>query len=162
MEEQVILQISDFYKFFFVNPGLIFGYLNDLFEKKFNSMQYIEEIENGFLFVFRDFESFKFRAKPLMKSDFKENKSKNQDQSNFFQKFFIPKEIFPEEGAKLEIKIISGNKLKIIPIIKNFIYSINQNIKIEIDDEQNLYFIIQNFDDIMKYANSLMNRFYKT
>jgi len=162
MEDQVILQISDFYKYFFVNPGLIFGYLNDLFEKKYNSMQYIEEIENGFLFVFKDFESFKFRAKPLIKSDFKEIKSNNHDQSNFFQKFFIPKEKFPKEGVKLEIKIISGNKLKTIPIIKNFIYSINQNIKIEIDDNQNLYIIVKNFDDIKKYANSLMNRFYKT
>ena len=162
MEDQVILQISDFYKFFFINPGMIFGYLNDLFEKKYNSMQYIEEIENGFLFVFKDFESFKFRAKPLIKSDLKEIKSNNNDQSNFFQKFFIPKEKFPKEGVKLEIKIISGDKLKTIPIIKNFIYSINQNIKIEIDDEQNLYIIVQNFVDIKKYANSLMNRFYKT
>ncbi len=162
MEDQVILQISDFYKFFFVNPGLIFGYLNDFFEKKYNSMQYIEEIENGFLFVFKDFESFKFRAKPLIKSDLIEIKGNNNDQSNFFQKFFIPKEKFPKEGVKLEIKIISGDKLKIIPLLKNFIHSVSKNIKIEIDEEQNLYFKIQNFDDIKKYANSLMNRFYKT
>ncbi len=162
MEDQVILQISDFFKFFFVNPGMIFGYLNDIFEKKYDSMQYIEEIENGFLFVFKDFESFKFRAAPLIKSDLKEKKSNDTNESNFFQKFFIPKEEFPKEGVKLEIKIISGDKLKTIPIIKNFIYSINQNIEIEIDNKQNLFFKIQNFEDIEKYANSLMNRFYKT
>ncbi len=148
--------------FFFINPGMIFGYLNDIFEKKYDSMQYIEEIENGFLFVFKDFESFKFRAKPLIISDFNEIKNNNTNESNFFQKFFIPKEKFPKEGVRLEIKIISEDKLKIIPIIKNFIYSINQNIEIEIDNEQNLYFKIQNFDVIKKYANSLMNRFYQT
>ena len=159
---QVILQISDFFKFFFVNPGLIFGYLNDIFEKKYNSMQYIEEIENGFLFVFKDFESFKIRATPLIKSDLKEIKSNNDDQSNFFQKFFIPKEKFPKGGITLEIKIISGEKLKIIPLLKDFIHSVGQNIKIKINDEQNLYFKIPDFDIIKKYANSLMNRFYKT
>ena len=162
MEGQVILQISDFFKFFFVNPGLIFGYLNDIFEKKYNSMQYIEEIENGFLFVFKDFESFKIRSMPLIKADLKEIKSNNYEQSNFFQKFFIPKEKFPKEGITLEIKIISGEKLKIIPYLKNFIHSVGQNINIEINDDQNLYFKIPDFDIIKKYANSLMNRFYKT
>ncbi len=162
MEDQVILEISDFFKFFFVDPRLIFSYLNDVFEKKYNSMIYIEEIENGFLFVFKDFESLKIRAKPLTKSDFKEIRSNNIDESNFFQKFFIPKEEFPKEGVILYIKIISGNKSKIIPYIKNFIHSISQNVKIEIDDEQNLFFKIQHFDDIKKYANSLMNRYYKT
>ena len=159
---QVILQISDFFKFFFVNPGLIFGYLNDLFEKKYNSMQYIEEIENGFLFVFKDFESFKIRSTPLLQVDLKKNKSNNQDQSNFFQKFFIPKEEFPKEGIILEIKITSGEKLKIIPFLKDFIHSVGQNIKIVINNEQNLYFKIHDFDIIKKYANSLMNRFYQT
>jgi len=162
MEGQVILQISDFFKFFFVNPGLIFGYLNDMFEKKYDSMQYIEEIENGFLFVFKDFESFKFRAAPLIKSDLKEIKRNNTTESNFFQKFFIPKEEFPKEGITLEIKITSGEKLKIIPFLKDFIHSVSQNINIEIDDEQNLYFEIKDFEVIKKYANSLMNRFYKT
>ena len=57
---QVILQISDFFKFFFVNPGMIFGYLNKFFEKKYDSMQYIEEIENGFLYVFKDFSGISF------------------------------------------------------------------------------------------------------
>jgi len=125
-------------------------------------MQYIEEIENGFLFVFKDFESFKIRSTPLIKADLKEIKSDNQEQSNFFQKFFIPKEKFPKEGIIMEIKIISGEKLKIIPFLRNFIHSIDQNIKIEINDEQNLYFKIHDFDIIKKYANSLMNRFYKT
>ncbi len=162
MEGQVILEISDFFKFFFINPKLIFGYLNDVFEKKYNSMIYIEEIENGFLFVFKDFESLKIRAKPLIKSDFKEIKSDNTSESSFFKKFFIPKEKFPEEGVKLYVKIISGDNSKIIPLIKNFIHSINQNVKIEIDDEQNLFFKIQDFDDIKRYANSLMNRYYKT
>ena len=125
-------------------------------------MQYIEEIENGFLFVFKDFESFKIRAAPLIKSDLKEIKSNNDEQSNFFQKFFIPKENFPDEGIKLEIKIISGDNLKIIPFLKSFIHSVSQTIKIEIDNEQNLYFEIKDFEIIKKYSNSLMNRFYKT
>ena len=159
---QVILEISDFFKFFFVNPGMIFGYLNGIFEKKYDSMQYIEEIENGFLFVFKDFESFKIRATPLIKADLKEIKSNNQDQSNFFLKFFIPKEKFPKEGVKLKIKIISGKKVDIIPYIEKFIHSVSQNIKIEVNDYQDIYFEIQNFEDIMKYANSLMNRYYKT
>ena len=162
MNDQVILQINDFFKFFFVNPGMIFGYLNDIFEKKYNSMQYIEEIENGFLFVFKDFESFKIRSTPLIKADLKEIKSNNHDQSNFFLKFFIPKEEFPKDGIIIEIKIISGDKSKIIPFLKDFIYSVSQNINIEIDNEQNLFFKIQDFDVIQKYANSLMNRFYKT
>jgi len=158
---QVILQFSDFFKFFFVNPGMIFGYLNDIFEKKYNSMQYIEEIENGFLFVFKDLESFKIRATPLIKADLKEIKTNNNDQSNFFLKFFIPKEKFPKEGIIIEINIVSGDKSKIIPFLKNFIHSVSQNINIEIDDVQNLYFKIQDFEVIQKYANSLMNRFYK-
>ena len=162
MEDQVILEISDFFKFFFIKPRLIFGYLNDVFEKKYNSMIYIEEIENGFLFVFKDLESLKIRAKPLIKSDFKKIKSDNSSESSFFKKFFIPKEEFPKEGVNLYIKIISGDKLKIIPLIKKFIHSISQNVKIEIDEDQNIFFRIQDFDDIKKYANSLMNRYYKT
>ncbi len=160
MEGQVILEISDFFKFFFVNSRLIFGYLNDVYEKKYNSIMYFEEIENGFLFVFKDFESFKLRAKPLEESDLKEIKTDNISESNFFQKFFIPKEKFPKDGITIVIKIITGNKSKLIPIIKNFIHSINQNIEIEIDSETNLFFKIQDFEDIKKYANSLMNRYY--
>ena len=159
---QVILEVSNFFQFFFVNPSLIFGYLNDVFEKKYNSTMYIEEIENGLLFVFKDFESLKIRAKPLTQLDLKEIKSDNSSESNFFQQFFIPKEEFPKEGITLEIKIITGENSKIIPFLKNFIHSISQNVKIEIDSEQNLYFKIQDFDDIKKYANSLMNRYYKT
>ena len=161
MDNQVILEVNDFFKFFFVKPKLIFDYLNDQFEKKYNSTMYIEEIENGFLFVFKDFESFKIRAKPLKKSDLEEIEGDNSSESNFFKKFFIPKEKFPEEGVKLKIKIISGDKLKIIPHIKNFISSVSQNIEISVNDKNDIYFEIQDFDDIMKYANSLMNRYYK-
>ena len=159
---QVILEISDFFKFFFVNPRLIIGYLNDVFEKKYNSMIYIEEIENRFLFVFKDFESFKIRAKPLTKSDLKEIKKDNTSESNFFHKYFIPKEEFPKDGITLVIKIITGKNSKIIPLLKNFIHSISQIIKIEIDNENNIFFKIQDFDVIKKYANSVMNRYYKT
>ena len=162
MEGRVILEISDFFKFFFVNPRLIFGYLNDQFEKNYNSMMYIEEIENGFLYVFKDFESMKIRSKPIAELDFKEIKSDNSSESNFFQKFFIPKEEFPKKGVIIDVKIISGNKLEIIPYVKDFIHSIGQNIKIEVDDDQNLFFEIKDFDDIQRYANSLMNRYYKT
>ncbi|QEE17359.1 hypothetical protein DSAG12_03192 [Promethearchaeum syntrophicum] len=162
MEGRVILRISDFFKFFFVNPGLIFGYLNDIFEKKYQSMQYIEELENGFLFVFKDIESFKKRAKPLIKEELKEITNNDTSAMNFFQKFFIPKEKFPKEGIILEIEIISGDKSEIVPFLKNFIYSVSQNINIKIDNEQNLLFKILDFDIIKKYANSLMNRFYKT
>ncbi len=159
---QVILEISDFFKFFFVNPRLIFGYLNDVFEKKHNSTMYIEEIENGVLFVFKDFESLKIRAEPLKKSDFKEIKSDNSNESHFFQQFFIPKEKFPKDGVRLKIKIISGKTLDIIPYIESFIHSVSQNIKIEVNDNDDIYFEILKFEDIMKYANSLMNRYYKT
>ena len=159
---QVILEISDFFKFFFVNPRFIFGYLNDVFEKKYNSTLYIEDIENGVLFVFKDFDSMKIRAEPLKKSDLKEIKSDNSSESNFFHQFLIPKEKFPIEGVKLKIKIITGKKLDIIPYIEKFIHSISQNIKIEVNDNNDIYFEIQKFEDIMKYANSLMNRYYKT
>ena len=91
MKGQVILQISDFFKFFIVNPGLIFRYLNDFFGKNYNSMLFIEEIQGGFLFVFKDFESFKIRATPLTNSDLKELKNDNTSESIFFQKFSVRK-----------------------------------------------------------------------
>jgi hypothetical protein len=51
MGSAVVLQITDFLRFVFKNPGRIFSYINDFFTKYMNSMQYCEETDNGFLFI---------------------------------------------------------------------------------------------------------------
>ena len=156
---QVILEISDFFKYCFVNPGMIIGYLNQFFTTRLNSMQYIEEYRNGFLFVFKDFDSFKIRSQPLMTKDLTKVPMV-QKEDNFFTKFFVPQDQFPEDGIELEIKIIEGDKAKVIPFLERFIHSVSPVIKIISDEEKNLHFTIPRYEIIQKYANSLMRRFY--
>jgi hypothetical protein len=158
---QVILEISDFFKYCFVNPGMIIGYLNQFFTTRLNSMQYIEEYRHGFLFVFKDFDSFKIRAQPLMAKDLAEP-SISQQEDSFFTKFFVPQEQFPENGIDLEIKVVEGDKTKVIPFLESFIHSVSPAIEISKDEEQNLNFNIPKYEIIQKYANSLMRRFYLT
>ena len=158
---QVILEISDFFKYCFVNPGMIIGYLNQFFTTRLNSRQYIEEYRHGFLFVFKDFDSFKIRSHPLMAKDLAEP-SISQEEDNFFTKFFVPRDQFPEGGIELEIKIVEGDKTEVFPFLKQFIHSVSTTIDIVLDDEQNIHFTIPNYEIIRKYANSLMRRFYTT
>ena len=156
---QVILEISDFFKYCFVNPGMIIGYLNQFFTTRLNSMQYIEEYRHGFLFVFKDFHSFKFRTQPLVAADLTEIHGSEQ-QEKFFTKFFVPQEQFPEDGIELEIKIVEGDPMEVIPFLQNFILSISPTIELICNEKHTLHFTIPRYEIIQKYANSLMRRFY--
>ena len=91
----VVLQITDFFRFIFINPGHILSYLNDYFRKYMNSMQYCEEIKGGFLFIFRDFDAFKQRAQKLDSSTFENVDTAILAEGNFFKSFFVSRENFP-------------------------------------------------------------------
>lgn len=160
--DQVVLQFTDFFRYVFLNPTRILAYLNSFFAKYMNSIQYCEETENGFLFIFQDFEAFQKRAQPIQapKLVSPDLQQIPEDQIQFFQGFFIKKEDFPAEGVEIEVKIIQGDPKAVKPIMNAFIHSVNASISIRDIDESTIVFHIQKYDIIQAYVNSLLHRFY--
>lgn len=157
--EQIVLQISDVNNNVFVNPSRILSYLNRFFVKHMNSMQYCEDLANGFLFIFRDLEAFKIRAKPLSPAVLK-NLSPKIPRVNFFQFFFVSAKKFPIEGVDVQIKIVSGDPEATIPLAKAFISSVDSRITYKILNPTTFNFHISSHQIIQKYLNSLLRRFF--
>ncbi|TFH29362.1 MAG: hypothetical protein E4G98_03960 [Promethearchaeota archaeon] len=156
----VVLQITDFFRYVFVNPGQILSYLNDYFAKNLDSMQYCEEIENGFLFVFRDIDAFTYRAKPLEPASLIQIEETQLEKGKFFQSFFVSQNDFPPEGIEIEIRVIEGEPPLIVPIAKKFVKSVNSQIIIHDIDERTINVQIPTYSTIQGYVNSLVRRFY--
>ena len=125
-----------------------------------DSMQYCEEIEGGFLFIFRDFEAFKQRAEPLDPATFGKVDAEILTEGNFFQSFFVAPEHFPGQGINIEIKVVSGDPAQIIPFLYGFIESVHKDINIRKTLENTIIFHIPTYDIIQLYSNSLLHRFY--
>ena len=156
----IVLQFTDFLKFVFVNPSQILSYLNAYFAKHMDSMQYCEEIENGFLFVFRDLDAFKFRAQPLAPASLVQIEEAQLEKGNFFKSFFVSQSNFPSEGIQVEIRAVEGKPHIVLPIVKGFIKSVHSKINIRDFDEKTLIVQIPTYSVIQGYVNSLVRRFY--
>ncbi|MHA1618547.1 MAG: hypothetical protein ACTSVZ_04635 [Promethearchaeota archaeon] len=156
----VVLQFTDFLRFVFVNPGQILSYLNAYFAKHMDSMQYCEEIENGFLFVFRDIEAFKIRSKPLDPVTLVKIDEAQLEKGNFFKSFFVSQSKFPPEGIQVEIRVVEGEPPIVLPFVKEFVRSVNSKINIEDFNEKTLIVQIPTYSIIQGYVNSLVRRFY--
>ncbi|RLI65539.1 MAG: hypothetical protein DRO88_04235 [Promethearchaeia archaeon] len=160
MSSRIVLQITDFLQYIFINSDQILHYLNQYFEKHMNSMQYCEGTDNGFLFIFRDIEAFKIRASPIKLEMLDEIPKPLMDKMDFFQSFFIPKHKFPLEGIEVEIKVVAGVPAEVKKISEKFILSISPKIIITHLDAQTLVMKIQSYEIVQLYVNSLVRRFY--
>lgn len=156
---QVVLQIIDPDHILFINPGRILTYLNRFFLKYMDGMQYCEELSNGFLFIFRDWESFLFRTKPILAEQLKPATSHFLKGVNFYKFFFIGRKKFPVKGIDVQVKIITGDPKMVFPRVEKFIYSVDKRITITYPNQKILNFHIDDFAILEKYQNSLMNRF---
>lgn len=123
-------------------------------------MQYCEGIENGFLFVFKDFDAFKFRGAPIQKEMLTEIPAPLMEKMEFFKSFFIPQHKFPSEGIEIEIKVVTGDPSQIMPVAKNFILSVDPDIIISYPDSKTLVMKVPRYEIIQNYVNSLVRRFY--
>ncbi len=158
--DQIVLQISALHQNFFVNAGRIMSYLNRFFIKYMDSMQYCEDLANGFLFIFRDFDAFKIRTEPLPPSVLKDINTKFLPGVNFFKYFFVPPKKFPSEGADIQVKVVTGNPEQTLPLVKAFVLSIDRRISIQDLLPDTFLFHVPSYSIIQKYLNSLIRRFY--
>ncbi|WP_371802594.1 hypothetical protein [Candidatus Lokiarchaeum ossiferum] len=157
--DQIVLQISDVNNNVFVNPGRILSYLNRFFVKYMNSMQYCEDLANGFLFIFQNLEAFKIRTKPLAPAILK-NVNPKVPRVNFFQFFFVSAKNFPPEGVDVQIKVVSGNPKEVIPRTQAFILSVDSRITFKRLNTTTFNFHVKSYQIIQKYLNSLLRRFF--
>ncbi|MHA1673138.1 MAG: hypothetical protein ACTSYI_05875 [Promethearchaeota archaeon] len=156
----IVLQFTDFLRFVFVNPGQILSYLNAYFAKHMDSMQYCEEIENGFLFVFRDIEAFKFRSQPLDPVTLTQIDEVQLEKGKFFKSFFVSQSDFPPKGIEVEIRVVEGESHDVMPFVKGFVKSVNPQIRIRDIDDRAIIVSIPTYRIIQGYVNSLVRRFY--
>ncbi len=156
----VVLQFTDFLRYVFVNPGQILSYLNAYFAKHMDSMQYCEEIENGFLFVFRDIEALKIRSQPLDSASLAQIDEAQLEKGNFFKSFFVSQSDFPPKGIEVEIRVVEGEPHDVMPFVKGFIKSVNPDIVIHDVDDRVINVEIPTYEIIQGYVNSLVRRFY--
>lgn len=157
---QIVLKITDVNRNVLVNASRILSYLNRFFIKYMNSMQYCEDLEDGFLFIFRDMDALKYRTKPIKPELLKEVKPSRLPRVNFFKYFFVSKKNFPAQGVNLQVDVVSGPPEGVMPLVKNFILSVDKGISFKELTPSKLNFHISTYSIIQNYINSLINRFY--
>jgi hypothetical protein len=158
--KQIVLQITDIHQNVFVNAGRILAYLNQFFMKYMNAMQYCENLENGSLFIFQNFEAFVHRTLPLSPLVLKEVPPRKIPRINFFKYFFLSKKRFPSNGIELHVKAVFGDPQLVLPLVKKFIQSVDKRISFRDIDARTILFHVPHYEILQKYLNSLIHRFW--
>ncbi|MHA1719446.1 MAG: hypothetical protein ACTSXK_07970 [Promethearchaeota archaeon] len=125
-----------------------------------SSMQYCEDLADGFLFVFRDFEALKIRTKPLTPDLLENINTKVFSSVNFFKFFFVSRKNFPSQGVDIQVKVEQGIPDQVLPYVQAFLSSVDSRITFTEISPDILLFHISTYDIIHKYLNSLIRRFY--
>ena len=154
-DSNVIIKITTSFYPVFTNVNKFIGHLNHLISE----YMYVEQINKGFLYIFKDMNSFKKVLTPIKKSKLEIAKSlpsygEISDHSLIQGALLGVK--YPSSGITITYEFITQNSSKMIKTIKTYFESVHKDIKIVIISNKTIEIKFPTLETGKSYANALL------
>jgi hypothetical protein len=163
--DRIIVKLTSDYPPLFKNINKYVSYLNSIIEDQTQSGQFIEKIEDGLLYIYRDLDTFTRINQPyhpFIPGDQIKKPYIPQKRENFFLKDIIDVNSFPKEGIRLFFETKSLPQQQILSVFENFIKNLRTpGIIISYSEPSKLAIYFTNFDGLEEYSIAVMSLFPK-
>ncbi|MHA1724697.1 MAG: hypothetical protein ACTSXH_07620 [Promethearchaeota archaeon] len=154
-DSNVIIKVTTSFYPVFINVNKFIGHLNH----HISEYMYVEHIDKGFLYIFKDMNSFLRVVSPLKKKITEISKSlpsyqKINNQSLFQGALHGLK--YPSSGITITYEFITQNTSEMIKPIEKYFESVHKDIKITIISEKNIEIKFPTLETGKSYANALL------
>jgi len=154
-DSNVIIKVTTSFYPVFTNVNKFIGHLNHLISE----YMYVEQINKGFLYIFKDMNSFKKVLTPIKKSKLEIAKSlpsygEISDHSLIQGALLGVK--YPSSGITITYEFITQNSSKMIKTIKTYFESVHKDINIVIISNKTIEIKFPTLETGKSYANALL------
>lgn len=154
-DSNVIIKVTTSFYPVFSNVNNFIGYLNHLISE----YMYVENIDNGLLYFFKDMSSFLKVLTPI-----KKNKREIAKSLPSYREINVHSLIqgalsgikYPSSGITITYEFITHNTSEMIKPIEKYFESVHKDIKIEIINEKNIEIKFPTLETGKSYANALL------
>lgn len=157
-DSNVIIKVTTSFYPIFINVNKFIGHLNHLISE----YMYVENIDNGLLYFFKNMNSFLRVVSPLKKSRKEIAKSipsyKNIKNINSHSLIIgaLSGIKFPSSGITITYEFITQTTSEMIKPIEKYFESVHEDIKIKIISEKTIEIKFPSIDTGKSYANALL------
>ena len=154
-DSNVIIKVTTSYYPIFANVNKFIAHLNHLIAE----FMYIENIDNGFLYIFKDMNSFLRVISPLKRNK-KEIAKSLPSYGEINSQSLIQGALlgirYPSSGITITYEFITKNTSEMIKPIEKYFESVHKDIKIEITSEKIVEIKFPTIETGKSYANALL------
>ena len=131
-------------------------YLNHLLAKQTQSQFFMETIESGLIYIYKNMEILNLLNAPLRNSQIRRYKRSNFLGAQFFLKDVLDEETFPPNAITLNVQIDASDKAKVLDIVVKYFQSfLSEDIITEKQADGSLLVHFQTFEAIQIYTEGL-------
>lgn len=105
-------------------------YYNRFLAARDDNDLYLELMQDGFIFIYKDLEIFYKRVTPFTSQDQATMKAYKFSKDPFLMKLFIPRENFPKDGLRIHYSFVLGDPEKIYNRSVDYFKTISPRIQI--------------------------------
>jgi hypothetical protein len=156
--QQVIIHMKADYEMMTENSQKFITYINQLFSTGKGNALFIELIQDGVIYIFRDFDVFEYVIRPYDRE--------NEQYELFLSNSPLPLEQimdplnFPERGYNIEIDLVtqSGSKDELNKRMIQYLESLSPEFEYEMIEDQKIHLKLCSYDTIKIFALHLFYR----
>ena len=154
-DSKVIIKVTTSFYPVFTNVNKFIGHLNHLI----SDYMYVENIDNGLLYIFKDMNSFLKVLTPIKKTKKEIAKSLPSygeiNDHSLIQGALLGLK-YPSSGITISYEFIKHNTSEMIKPLEKYFESVHKDIKIEIINEKNIEIKFPTLETGKSYANALL------